>query len=290
MIAHDETLPARDGHSVGAIMSRNLMTVEHDHSIALATQMMLWSATRHLPVMRDNEPLGYTYEQTTYPEWAFSAYRSGKLLGVDLLGKPDEGSKSEECQGCHLPSKTPSGQDFVSKIAGIQERTNFPVTDYAESAASIDLPYRTGFAKHSLVGLNLFVGSSVSGLSVFEVFRAAGAEWGATGCSLCVGMNGDAVPKGEHCASSSNRNFRGRQGPGARTHLMSPAMVAAAGVGLYPSIVAAAEAMAGDTTPVAPDEAAGARYRRLIDIYAGLYQASAETSHRLVAFAAGDET
>lgn len=71
---------------------------------------------------------------------------------------------------------------------------------------------------------------------------------------------------------------------------LGAAMVAAAGAGLYPSIVAAAEAMAGDTTPVTPDEAAGARYRRLIDIYAGLYQASAETSHRLVAFAAGDET
>ncbi len=120
--------------------------------------------TVHLPVLGKTDPtspnmniLGYVYEQTTYPEWAFSAYRSGKLLGVDLLGKPDEGSKSEECQGCHLPSKTPSGQDFVSKIAGIQERTNFPVTDYAESAASIDLPYRTGFAKHSLVGLNLFL-------------------------------------------------------------------------------------------------------------------------------------
>ncbi|MEI4472320.1 3-isopropylmalate dehydratase large subunit [Frigidibacter sp. MR17.24] len=60
------------------------------------------------------------------------------------------------------------------------------------------------------------------------IFRAAGAEWGAPGCSLCVSMNGDRVAEGERCASTSNRNFRGRQGPGARTHLMSPAMVAAA--------------------------------------------------------------
>lgn len=63
-----------------------------------------------------------------------------------------------------------------------------------------------------------------------EVFRAAGATWGASGCSLCVGMNGDRVAPGERCASTSNRNFRGRQGPGARTHLMSPAMAAAAAV------------------------------------------------------------
>jgi 3-isopropylmalate/(R)-2-methylmalate dehydratase large subunit len=62
------------------------------------------------------------------------------------------------------------------------------------------------------------------------IFRAAGAEWGASGCSLCVSMNGDMVAAGERCASTSNRNFRGRQGRGARTHLMSPQMVAAAAV------------------------------------------------------------
>lgn len=65
---------------------------------------------------------------------------------------------------------------------------------------------------------------------IAEIFRQAGAEWGESGCSLCVGMNGDQVRPGERCASTSNRNFRGRQGPGARTHLMSPAMVAAAAV------------------------------------------------------------
>ena len=62
------------------------------------------------------------------------------------------------------------------------------------------------------------------------VFRDAGLEWAASGCSMCVGMNGDIVAPGERCASTTNRNFRGRQGPGARTHLMSPAMVAAAAV------------------------------------------------------------
>jgi 3-isopropylmalate/(R)-2-methylmalate dehydratase large subunit len=60
------------------------------------------------------------------------------------------------------------------------------------------------------------------------IFTQAGLEWGNPGCSLCVGMNGDLVAPGERCASTTNRNFRGRQGPGARTHLMSPAMAAAA--------------------------------------------------------------
>ncbi|CAK7001927.1 3-isopropylmalate dehydratase large subunit [Saezia sanguinis] len=63
-----------------------------------------------------------------------------------------------------------------------------------------------------------------------RIFRDAGLEWLDSGCSMCAAINGDVVPAGKRCASTSNRNFVGRQGPGARTHLMSPAMVAAAAV------------------------------------------------------------
>ena len=63
-----------------------------------------------------------------------------------------------------------------------------------------------------------------------KLFIDAGFEWRSTGCSMCVGMNGDITPPGERCASTSNRNFKGRQGPGSRTHLMSPAMAAAAAI------------------------------------------------------------
>ncbi len=63
-----------------------------------------------------------------------------------------------------------------------------------------------------------------------NIFREAGLSWEESGCSMCVGMNGDVVRPGERCASTTNRNFKGRQGPGSRTHLMSPAMVAAAAV------------------------------------------------------------
>jgi len=63
-----------------------------------------------------------------------------------------------------------------------------------------------------------------------RVFIDAGLEWREPGCSACLGMNPDKVPAGERCASTSNRNFAGRQGPGARTHLVSPAMAAAAAV------------------------------------------------------------
>ncbi len=63
-----------------------------------------------------------------------------------------------------------------------------------------------------------------------RVFSEAGFEWREPGCSMCLAMNPDKVPAGERCASTSNRNFVGRQGPGARTHLLSPAMAAAAAV------------------------------------------------------------
>jgi 3-isopropylmalate dehydratase large subunit len=63
-----------------------------------------------------------------------------------------------------------------------------------------------------------------------KVFLEAGFEWRESGCSMCLGMNPDRVPAGKRCASTSNRNFEGRQGRDARTHLLSPAMAAAAAV------------------------------------------------------------
>ncbi|RXH32731.1 3-isopropylmalate dehydratase large subunit [Bradyrhizobium zhanjiangense] len=63
-----------------------------------------------------------------------------------------------------------------------------------------------------------------------KMFTEAGVEWRQSGCSMCLAMNDDVLKPGQRCASSTNRNFEGRQGPGARTHLMSPAMVAAAAV------------------------------------------------------------
>jgi len=63
-----------------------------------------------------------------------------------------------------------------------------------------------------------------------EIFLAAGFEWREAGCSMCLGMNQDILSPGERCASTSNRNFEGRQGKGSRTHLVSPAMAAAAAI------------------------------------------------------------
>ncbi|MCT4396111.1 aconitase family protein [Periweissella beninensis] len=67
-------------------------------------------------------------------------------------------------------------------------------------------------------------------LGLDQIFKTAGCEWREPGCSACLGMNPDQVPSGIHCASTSNRNFEGRQGVGSRTHLASPTMVAAAAI------------------------------------------------------------
>jgi 3-isopropylmalate/(R)-2-methylmalate dehydratase large subunit len=74
------------------------------------------------------------------------------------------------------------------------------------------------------------VRSEAEALGLDRIFREAGFEWRASACSLCAGANADVVGRGERCISSSNRNFEGRQGAGARTHLASPQMVAAAAV------------------------------------------------------------
>ena len=63
-----------------------------------------------------------------------------------------------------------------------------------------------------------------------RIFQAAGFEWREPGCSMCIGLNGDSIQPGQHCASTSNRNFENRQGPRGRTHLMSPAAVAASAI------------------------------------------------------------
>jgi len=63
-----------------------------------------------------------------------------------------------------------------------------------------------------------------------RIFKEAGAEWREAGCSMCIAMNGDAVPPGKVAVSTSNRNFEGRQGRGGRTHLVSPMMAAAAAI------------------------------------------------------------
>jgi len=111
--------------------------------------------TVHLPVLHGGKVVARTYEQATYPEWAFSAYRTGATADGPLpLGA---GERPHTCQDCHMPSRDAYGIPFQSKIATIQEHSNFPQAEHTLPRAEIDLPVRAGYARHTLVGLNLFL-------------------------------------------------------------------------------------------------------------------------------------
>ena len=109
--------------------------------------------------------------------------------------------------------------------------TNSRIEDLRAAASVIRGRKVAGSIKQALVvpGSGL-VKAQAEAEGIADLFRAAGFEWRAAGCSMCLAMNPDRLQSGEHCASTSNRNFEGRQGHGGRTHLVSPAMAAAAAV------------------------------------------------------------
>jgi 3-isopropylmalate/(R)-2-methylmalate dehydratase large subunit len=108
--------------------------------------------------------------------------------------------------------------------------TNGRIEDLAAAAAVVrGRKVAPGVEAWVVPGSGL-VKAAAGALGLDQVFKQAGFEWREPGCSMCLGTNGDQVAAGQRCASTTNRNFVGRQGPGSRTHLMSPAMAAAAAV------------------------------------------------------------
>ncbi|WP_428718940.1 3-isopropylmalate dehydratase large subunit [Undibacterium curvum] len=109
--------------------------------------------------------------------------------------------------------------------------TNSRIEDLREAAAVVRGKFRASNVKLAMVvpGSGL-VKEQAEREGLDKIFRDAGFEWREPGCSMCLAMNADRLEPGERCASTSNRNFEGRQGQGGRTHLVSPAMAAAAGI------------------------------------------------------------
>jgi len=155
----------------------------------------------------------------------------------DRVPDPDKEKDSLRREGMEraleymgLKPRTPITDIKIDKVF-IGSCTNSRIEDLRAAAAVVK-----GKRKAPSVRLALVVpGSGVvkqqaerEGLD--RVFRDAGFEWREPGCSMCLGMNPDRLEAGERCASTSNRNFEGRQGPGGRTHLVSPAMAAAAAI------------------------------------------------------------
>jgi 3-isopropylmalate/(R)-2-methylmalate dehydratase large subunit len=162
------------------------------------------------------------------------------VLGIDARVPDPDKEKDASKRGAieraliymDLQPGKPINDIYVDKVF-IGSCTNSRIEDMREAAALVK---KLGSKVAKNVRLALVVPGS--GLvkeqaereGLHEIFKAAGFEWREPGCSMCLAMNADRLEPGERCASTSNRNFEGRQGAGGRTHLVSPAMAAAAAV------------------------------------------------------------
>jgi len=129
-----------------------------------------------------------------------------------------------------LEPGTPMESIAIDKVF-IGSCTNGRIEDMRAAAAVVKGRKRAPNVKQALVvpGSGL-VKEQAEKEGLDKIFKDAGFEWREAGCSMCLAMNDDRLAPGERCASTSNRNFEGRQGQNSRTHLVSPAMAAAAGI------------------------------------------------------------
>ena len=144
---------------------------------------------------------------------------------------PDPGDEVEEraLRYMDLSPGTPM-QDVALDRVFIGSCTNSRVQDLREAASVVKGRRVASTVNAMVVPGSAQVKQQAEAEGLDEVFRAAGFDWRSAGCSMCLGMNPDILAEGERCASTSNRNFEGRQGKGGRTHLVSPRMAAAAAI------------------------------------------------------------
>jgi 3-isopropylmalate/(R)-2-methylmalate dehydratase large subunit len=128
-----------------------------------------------------------------------------------------------------LEAGTPVREIALDRVF-IGSCTNSRIQDLREAAEVVAGRRVAGSVRAMVVPGSQQVKSQAEDEGLDQVFRSAGFEWRTAGCSMCLGMNPDILAEGERCASTSNRNFEGRQGKGGRTHLVSPKMAAAAAV------------------------------------------------------------
>ncbi|MFT3862781.1 MAG: 3-isopropylmalate dehydratase large subunit [Solirubrobacterales bacterium] len=128
-----------------------------------------------------------------------------------------------------LEANTPMTEIAPERVF-IGSCTNSRIEDLREAAEIVDGRKVASSVRAMVVPGSQQVKAAAEAEGLDDVFRGAGFEWREAGCSMCLGMNPDILDEGERCASTSNRNFEGRQGKGGRTHLVSPRMAAAAAV------------------------------------------------------------
>ncbi|WP_342388981.1 3-isopropylmalate dehydratase large subunit [Salinicoccus bachuensis] len=152
---------------------------------------------------------------------------SGMTPSVDSVDNKDEVSRALQYMG--LEENQPITSIEVDHVF-IGSCTNSRLPDLV-NAANIVKGHKVKDGVRAIVVPGSFsVKLQAEELGIDEIFKDAGFEWRESGCSMCLAMNDDVVPAGGRCASTSNRNFEGRQGSGARTHLVSPEMAAVAAI------------------------------------------------------------
>jgi 3-isopropylmalate/(R)-2-methylmalate dehydratase large subunit len=120
--------------------------------------------------------------------------------------------------------------DITIDTVFIGSCTNSRIEDLRAAAACIKGKKVTSTVRALVVPGSGLIKKQAEEEGLDQIFKDAGFEWREAGCSMCLAMNADVLQPGERCASTSNRNFEGRQGKGGRTHLVSPTMAAAAAV------------------------------------------------------------
>ena len=169
-----------------------------------------------------------------YVTWGTTPAQSVPITGVvpDPADAPDEATANQwrralDYQGLRpgmAMTEVPVDQVFIGSC------TNARLTDLRAAAEVIRGRRLADGVRALVVPGSGSVKRAAEGEGLHRIFETAGFQWREPGCSMCLGMNPDVVPPGERCASTSNRNFEGRQGSRSRTHLVSPAMAAAAAI------------------------------------------------------------
>ncbi|HEV2532645.1 3-isopropylmalate dehydratase large subunit [Phenylobacterium sp.] len=155
---------------------------------------------------------------------------TGAVPAPESFANPDKrasAQRSLEYMGLH------AGQPIAEAkidVVFIGSCTNSRIEDLRDAAAIVEGRQVAAGVRAMVVPGSGLVKDQAEAEGLDEIFKAAGFEWREPGCSMCLAMNPDKLMPGERCASTSNRNFEGRQGRGGRTHLMSPAMAAAAAI------------------------------------------------------------
>ncbi len=233
---------AVEGGARGVIMAPDQAVFDYLADKPRAPKGALWEgAVRHWSTLRsdadavfDREVWLEASEVEPLVTWGISPDQAVPIGGrvPDPRSEPDVVRRQDIVRALDYMGLTPGTvlEEVSIQRAFIGSCTNARLSDLREAASVVRGRHVAPGVRGMVVPGSSSVRRAAEAEGLDRVFTDAGFEWRQSGCSLCLAMNDDVLEPGERCASSTNRNFEGRQGAGGRTHLMSPAMVAAAAV------------------------------------------------------------